>query len=1284
MKKRFRLLTVILVFSMILPGFVFSENTNLNVKDLDIESSNTEEYYDELVEVKPILDEALQTKKIEGELDELFDSDDEVRIIIELEDSPIITYATESGVSINELSKSKVTQIENRLETNQVKVKRNIASSNIKMEYLNSFTTVFNGFSGKVKYGELDLIKRIPGVKKVYISNEYKAPEVQPEMITSHDMIGSGKTWDLNYKGEGMVVSVIDTGVDPSHRDMVITKGTEVALTEELINQIIAKNPGMKGEYFTEKVPFGYNYYDLNNEILDKRPNASEHGMHVAGTVGANGNVENGGIKGVAPEAQILAMKVFSNDPVYSTTFGDIYLKAIEDSVKLGSNVINMSLGSTAAFYDPESAENKAITNAVNNGIVCAISAGNSGQITYGWDKNNGLPFKENPDIGLVGAPGLSVDSLQVASIENTKMMSPYLQFEGVSSNGILPLNSVIVEDSAYDIKYLNNNSEAQTNLIAAYNSQKPVYIKLSESTIVDVKGQIADSIALPTVVKYYDKDGKVTTKSTLNDNTSGEIEGNKIPMIIAGDVKPGKVFDGPVEFVDCGIGTEEDIAKANVKNKVALIVRGVIPFTDKISNANKAGASAVVVYNHADGGEELLNMLYPAGVKIPAVFIGYNGGSALLGLKDKKISFANDLVHTDNYSAGLMSEFTSWGTTPGLELKPEITAPGGQIYSTLQNNRYGMMSGTSMSSPHVAGGSALVMEYIKNHDEYKNLTPEQQARFAKLLLMNTADIIKNPDFNGVDKIVSPRRQGAGLMNLYSTVLTPVTLFDSSTKEGKVELKDFEETSFTMNLIVENHSDKELTYKVNVDVLTDDILYDEDLDTEFNVLSSRKIDAQIEAPNTIIIPANNKKEFMVTVDFSKDELKYRNMFVEGFVSLEETTNTYPTLSLPYMGFYGEWNEPSILDGMKGMDEKSYYEMAGMAGINKDYEISYYEDFVMSPYTDDGKLFGKSLMFPILSLMRNARKMEFNILDKNKEKLTTLYRDEFIAKSYVDGGHNLPAYLIVDAVWDGKIGKSIMPDGQYYYQIRTIIDYENAEYQEKEIPILIDTEKPEISNVSFDEESKVISWNATDSGSGVVAFLVTLNGSQVGEVVLAEDEVSDYQFDLSQYMEETGFYNVKLFALDKAMNTTVISKEINLENSEPEIYLLRPGLFEVSKGDVPFKGYVFGTKDVQSIKIDNEEISFGYNDDLVLMNPNDEEKVLRRGPGYTFSEVKTYESGIYEIPVTVTTKAGQEKTIIRRFYVDTEDPNLICSVLERDETSETVESEVTRTDIFPYV
>ena len=259
------------------------------------------------------------------------------------------------------MSHFQKSNIESDIYSAQQAVKNSISTNNIDMKFARSFDTVFNGFSGEVMYEKIELIERIKGVKKVYISNSMKDQLIiEPNMSSSNEMIGSGYVW-----------------------------GT----SEYSVNS----TQGLDGKYYTEKVPNGYNYCDLNDTILDFGPDASEHGMHVAGTVRSNGE-----IKGVASESQVLAMKVFSNDPVYATTFDDIYLVAIEDSVKLKADVLNMILGSTASFYIAESAVDVAITNATENRIVCSISAGNSRYTQYGWTRNYGLPFKVDPDYGVV------------------------------------------------------------------------------------------------------------------------------------------------------------------------------------------------------------------------------------------------------------------------------------------------------------------------------------------------------------------------------------------------------------------------------------------------------------------------------------------------------------------------------------------------------------------------------------------------------------------------------------------------------------------------------------------------------------------------------------------------------------------------------------------------------------------------------------------------------------------------------------------------------------------
>lgn len=289
--------------------------------------------------------------------------EEQVRVVVELTGKTPLEHATEKGVMYKDLDQKTKDNYEKESVTKQGTVKNALKSKGINMDYKLNFTTSFIGFSGLVNFKDIEKIEKTAGVKKVYLVNEYNRPE--PEMSTSHDYIQSRQTWgDAKYKGEGMVVAVIDSGVDPAHKDFVLSKETDESLTKDKTESIIQENQ-LKGKYYTEKVPYGYNYYDLNDTILDLGPSASEHGMHVAGTVAANGDEKDGGLKGVAPEAQVLGMKVFSNDPKFPSTYSDVYLAAIDDSIKLGADVLNMSLGSTASFYEEESPEDLAITRAV-------------------------------------------------------------------------------------------------------------------------------------------------------------------------------------------------------------------------------------------------------------------------------------------------------------------------------------------------------------------------------------------------------------------------------------------------------------------------------------------------------------------------------------------------------------------------------------------------------------------------------------------------------------------------------------------------------------------------------------------------------------------------------------------------------------------------------------------------------------------------------------------------------------------------------------------------------
>ncbi len=150
------------------------------------------------------------------------------------------------------------------------------------------------------------------------------------------------------------------------------------------------------------------------------------------------------------------------------------------------------------------------------------------------------------------------------------------------------------------------------------------------------------------------------------------------------------------------------------------LIRRGTCTFYMKATNAQNAGAAAVVLYNNAAGALAPTVAGSPP-ITIPVVAITAAQGATLDGLiagGPTTLTWTGNYVNWPYGTGGLISGFSSYGLAADLTFKPNIGAPGGGILSAypLELGGSAVLSGTSMSSPHVAGGVALIMEARPRH----------------------------------------------------------------------------------------------------------------------------------------------------------------------------------------------------------------------------------------------------------------------------------------------------------------------------------------------------------------------------------------------------------------------------------------------------------------------------------------------------------------------------------------------------------------------------------------
>lgn len=771
-----KVLSLTLAFLMIFSSFSFAEETSEN-DNIFVDVSN--------INMDNIIGSIAESKLSEDLINLEVGDEEEIRLIVEFDKAPIIESATARGLKVTELNESTVKSLAEAIDVEQTEAISTLDTEVESIEIHQRFDTVFNGVSMTVKAKDVDKIANLDNVKSVYIANKYERPQIMPNMSNSFNITNSAyANEELGFAGEGLVVAVIDSGIDPYHKDMQIDPTQyDVELDSSEVGAIIAEE-SLPGKYFSAKVPYGYNYMDNDYEIRDLGAEASMHGMHVAGSVAADGE-----LKGVAPKAQLLAMKVFGNDPQFPSTFGDTIIAAIDDSIALGADVMNLSLGATSTFVDKNDPEQQAITRATENGIIMSISAGNSAMLGYGHSN----PYASNPDIGVVGSPGLVYESIQVASVDN--------------------------------------------------------YGQLYNNTV--------NFTGMAEPVMGYGKDG-----------WSGSYE-----LVAIGGSKLGK---------------PEDYDGIDVTGKVVLVSRGALSFLDKTENAAAKGAVGIVCYDHG------LSTFYKnqGGWSVPFMKISKADGQALEALltTNDSISFTATNESYVNPTSGKLSSFSSWGVTPDMGFKPDIAAPGGNIYSLANNNEYQYKSGTSMAAPHVAGGAALVKERIEEDQNLIKLGLTEQALvdFSKNILMNTAVPVKE-----ASAYTSPRGQGAGSMDLRAALTTTAVAYEKNTGLAKVNLGEISDKSVTYKIKVKNFGTEKLAYDVNV------FNQSQKSDGTFNYLSSlplNGVDTKIYVNGSLldgpmILKANQTKTIKIVQNFenvtsngqSFEELWPNGGFVEGFV-----------------------------------------------------------------------------------------------------------------------------------------------------------------------------------------------------------------------------------------------------------------------------------------------------------------------------------------------------------------------------------------------------------------
>lgn len=890
-------------------------------------------------------------------------ADEEVHVIILFEQKSL----AKKGFSTKDLLENeKAASYSSSLKKQQLSLVDRIereALGGEKLEIRYQFTVAVNGVATVVPYGRIEQILAVDGVADVYLEERYELDEtVQPDTATAGEMVGSYSAWADGYTGAGSRIAIIDTGLDLSHPSFseggyyyslgisAASFGKKISdynlLTKEEIKKALPnlsisadKNPPKADDlYRNAKVPFAYNYVDDGLDVSHDAEGDSngDHGTHVAGIAAANRYVphydadgdlyydkQELGVTGVAPDAQLVVMKVFG---VGGGAYSSDYMAAIEDAIWLNCDSVNLSLGSGSAGRSYGSKSDQQILDSFRNtDTVVTVSAGNNGA----WGENvltgTGMTYTTDVRMHTGGSPGSYTNSFTIASVTNTSMSGVMGKFNGVAA---IPGDT----GETYGAKNFSTLDTSEDQSGTTYD-----YVFLGDP----VKGE--GIYGLPENYANVDVKGKVVLisrgNSSFADKANAAIQAGAAATVIYNNA-PGSInmnltgynFPNPAVMIEQSKAKE--ILAASTQDETTGLWGGKMTVS----------AKAETLHGVADGYK-------------PSSFSSW-GTTENLDLKPELMTPGGNIYSTLNHS--------SYGMMSGTSMAAPSAAGGAAIMAQyIKEHKLSKQEGLTVR----ALAMALMMstsEPLTDPDTGVTYSPRQQGSG----LMQLQEAVTSPAYllvgekEGNDgKVKLTFGDDAERTGVYTGSFSVQNLSDSPLHyalSGKVTTMAVEEiegedymsdSAYALDANVTFSADGKSVYVYDLngddkvdeqDALvllkaangTHDALdaetvqkYDLDADGTITTADAQLYLAAVKGDKSVVdvyavtyeVPANGSMNVSFTVRLTDGDKAWLNghypngSYIEGFLYADSCDGDGRQLSVPMLGFYGSWAEPSMYD-----------------------------------------------------------------------------------------------------------------------------------------------------------------------------------------------------------------------------------------------------------------------------------------------------------------------------------------------------------------------------------
>ena len=1033
----------------------------------------------------------------------IYADDQKVSAFVVMEDAPLIQF-----YGINSVPADEEELLQMQQEAVVMLIEEDVLDGQT-LEVTDQFTYVTNSIVITTEFGNLEEIAKIPGVKSVFLTPVYQACTTtggaSPYTVSAGAMSNVPDVWngaDLGYTGTGMTIAIIDTGLDMDHPSFAADPAMNeyswdvdyVASKLSGLNAALI-NPAITAEdlYMNAKVPFTFNYV-TGTKNVNHDPDVGDHGSHVAGIAAANA-VEGTNVVGMAPDAQLVIMQVFT--PGEGAQMHHI-LAALEDAMALGCDVANLSLGSPAGFSSMDPEVDAIYARIAESDIIVDIAAGNEGTSSYGNMWGTDLNLTAHPDNATISSPSTFVNAMSVASIDNKVVPGNYFSL----SDG----TEVYYMDS---VEYLMGDTDV---------------------CLADLAGQDLEYVFVP------------------------------------------------------GLGSAEDYAQVDVAGKIAVVKRGELSFHEKAVNGENAGAVAVIIWNN--NSEYIFNFgMTTAGEDgyipgIPVALITLEDGTLMEAAESKTLTVSEETGFRADIYGGQVSSFSSWGVSPDLRLLPDISGVGGNVYSCYDGGQYGLMSGTSMASPQVAGVTALVLQYLR--EKFPNATEAEIRVLVDSLMMSTA-VPTISDVSGVE--ASPRQQGAGLANALYAVTSEAYLTVNGSNRPKAELFDNKEGTYSFTFKVHNFGTEEKTYTLSSSLLCEDAVGGGGY--YFMAGYDRALSGTVSfSQNSVTVAPGAFAEVTVSIALSEEDKALMDAYfvngnyVEGYIYLtaEEGVN----MSLPFLGFYGDWTDAPVFDTAYWY-QNNFWEVETALPEGNEYFHVLWTDLMGTPWVlgfnpymgtdqdENGNIIydpannvisnnGDGLVDNFnevyLSLMRNAREVTMTYTDEQGNVVYEEISDYVNKTMYISAFGQVVPYLrswwyMEPYDFTDENGDPLPHGTKLTLTVSGVLDYEGAEKEFlKEIPITVDVEAPVLVGELVESSEDGVNYLTFTVSDDALAYVALMNPE--GTRYLAElsdsDVVKNDDGTYTVQVDVTGFGNEMVLVLaDYGCNESYMALTYTAEN-----------------------------------------------------------------------------------------------------------------------------------------